>query len=392
MMVDLLELRASGWKQRRKVEGPKTIEQVHADAAEEDARKRRAMGVQDPRAARPASARPGAANPSQPSPTLIARPSSGSFDRNRPVQDIRIMRNEPRQAAPSSPVGPQGQAGRGVARQIERRPSSGDSSLSRRRASSIDNEEISLAPAATNRGAGRGRVSISTPPLNAESPNSSPSLSPALPPPAVAAPAPMSLRKEMTEEKAKEHVQALVQEYWESKDFQEAVTCVRELTSSAYHSILVADALTLSFDKHDRERARTADLLCSLYEAQVISKDSFLRGLQTLLPLLEDLAIDAPKISSYMGEYLSRFVACNILSMSYFSTAVLEEVKDDMLVEKILGFTLKNLLQESQQAFDQAKSDLDIKSLLSDQSPEGVSKFLQKYGLENAFPEYAQAS
>lgn len=60
-------------------------------------------------------------------------------------------------------------------------------------------------------------------------------------------------------------IMAILREYLESGDVEEAGACIGELQLPQYDFYIVKRALTLACDRHDREREATARLLADLY-------------------------------------------------------------------------------------------------------------------------------
>ncbi|KAG8099697.1 hypothetical protein GUJ93_ZPchr0013g34922 [Zizania palustris] len=256
MLRDSIDLRKNKWQQRRKVEGPKKIEEVHRDAAQE-------RHVQSSRLARGSvgsAPRRGAAPmdySSRGSASALASSSQQFGFRGTPshsrghTQDIRLEEKHssdnrtvplPQRKDGAITLGPQGQylVQMGTILPASQEGHSGNKSYSM--------EDLRVK-------------SISA-----------------------------------------------IQEYYSAKDDKEVALCIEELNAPSFYPSVVSLWINDSFDRKDMERELLTKLFVSLCNGQnnLLSKPQLIEGLASVLASLEDALSDAPRAAEYLGRLLAR--------------------------------------------------------------------------------------
>jgi hypothetical protein len=84
-----------------------------------------------------------------------------------------------------------------------------------------------------------------------------------------------------------------LEEYFDSGDADEFITCIAELKSQEYHAEIIKKAISLSLDKNSREKELVSRLLSTLHPT-ILTESDVSNGFQVLLDGLPDLCIDAP--------------------------------------------------------------------------------------------------
>ncbi|KAJ8900293.1 hypothetical protein K2173_024933 [Erythroxylum novogranatense] len=364
MLKDAIDLRKNNWKQRRKVEGPKKIKEVHRDAAQE--RQQQASRL--------------ARNPSTNASTrrvpmdLVTRGSNMLSSPNAQMggfravptqapgfgtQDIRV---EERQAYESRALqiplrqrgddsitlGPQGGLARGMS--IRGPPamvstniadfSSGPGDFKRTSAGLNGFSNVSERPMYNSRedpiprhvpdrfsgGAahdhlgsqdrslihgnrdvrninhGFDRPLATSPPARAQGPASTQNI---------------SSEKVWPEERLREMSMAAIKEYYSARNDKEVLFCIKDLNSPSFYPSMVSLWMNDSFERKDLER----DLLAKLLVKLTLSHDGVLtslqltKGFESVLSTLEDAVNDAPKAAEYLGRIFARTIIEKVVSL-----------------------------------------------------------------------------
>ncbi|CAN6211959.1 unnamed protein product [Urochloa humidicola] len=316
MLRDSIDLRRNKWQQRRKVEGPKKIEEVHRDAAQE----RHAQSSRLGRGPSVSSVPRRGAPPMDYGPrgsSALASPSSqqGSIrgmpphSRGFGTQDIRFeerhqfdSRPLPQRAVKDEAItlGPQGGLARGMS--IRGQPPVSNAELP----SVIDHRRIVSGSNGYNSLADR---------TSGRTPASSQSAGPSQRPTSQEGRPGSSGNKSYSEDELKEKSISAIREYYSAKDEKEVALCIEELNAPSFYPSVVSLWVNDSFDRKDMERELLAKLVVSLCSGRhnLLSKRQLIDGLASVLDSLEDNLSDAPRATEYLGRLLARFVLENIL-------------------------------------------------------------------------------
>lgn len=116
----------------------------------------------------------------------------------------------------------------------------------------------------------------------------------------------------------KHTVESLLDEYWAGGDIEAVVETLREMDLPEFDHFLVKKAVTLSMDRHDREREMTSVLLSALY-SELISPDQMAKGFSALIEALEDLKLDVPDAVDQASNFVARAVVDDILPPSFIA-------------------------------------------------------------------------
>lgn len=125
----------------------------------------------------------------------------------------------------------------------------------------------------------------------------------------------------LTQSEFKLQVQDCLKEYFESCDSDEFIRSIEELQCREFHSDVVKRAVSLSLDKHPRERELVSRLLTCLHPAP-LSDEDMEAGFDTLLDSLDDLTTDVPEapvrapFSQLLVAFQTSHSHCSVLSCS----------------------------------------------------------------------------
>ncbi|TST47713.1 Eukaryotic translation initiation factor 4 gamma 1 [Bagarius yarrelli] len=117
-----------------------------------------------------------------------------------------------------------------------------------------------------------------------------------------AAPTPALIKPSLSEEEVEKKSTAIVEEYLHINDMKEAVQCVKELNSSSLLFVFVRCAVESTLERSTIAREHMGLLLQKLISAAILPPEQYFKGLQEILEVADDMAIDIPHIWLYLAE------------------------------------------------------------------------------------------
>uniref|UniRef100_A0A8C5EGH6 Eukaryotic translation initiation factor 4 gamma 1-like n=1 Tax=Gouania willdenowi TaxID=441366 RepID=A0A8C5EGH6_GOUWI len=143
-----------------------------------------------------------------------------------------------------------------------------------------------------DRGSSRDQGSRDRAPVK-DLPGSAPTPPPSLPNP--------SLSEEEMEKKSK----AIIDEYLHITDLKEALQCVAELNSASMLYVFVRQGLESTLERSTTVREHLGLLLYQLVKVGTLPTEQYYKGLQEILEVAEDMAIDIPHMWLYLAELIT---------------------------------------------------------------------------------------
>ncbi|PPR95379.1 hypothetical protein GOBAR_AA25283 [Gossypium barbadense] len=298
MVRDVLDLRANNWVPRREEVKAKTITEIHSEAEK----------------------------------NLGLRP--GATARTRRMPGMPGMDNDNWEVPRSRPL-PRGD---------------GLGTQSGGRASPVVNKSTSMNQRLLPQGSGglmSGRTSAllqgsSTPP--AKPPNSilgaesvaqaslSPKPAPVEKPPTQAA--------RLNTDDLQRKTRALLEEYFSVRLLDEALQCVEELKSPAYHPEVVKEAISVALEKSPPCVEPVSKLLEYLFIKKVLTARDIGTGCLLYGALLDDIGIDLPKAPNNFGEIIGKLVLAGGLDFKVVKE-ILKKMEDDMYQKAVFDATIR---------------------------------------------------
>uniref|UniRef100_A0A673H3A1 Eukaryotic translation initiation factor 4 gamma 1-like n=1 Tax=Sinocyclocheilus rhinocerous TaxID=307959 RepID=A0A673H3A1_9TELE len=197
------------------------------------------------------------------------------------------------------------------------------------------------------RGDGRGpadsvrRVSSMTENRDRGSRELKPMSAPAPPPPVQAKPA---LNEEELDKKSK----SIIEEYLHINDMKEAVQCVQELNSASLLFVFVRNGVESTLERSTIAREHVGLLFQKLVSARILLPEQYYKGLQEILEIADDMAIDIPHIWLYMAEIITPMLQEGGIPMGQLfrevSKPLLPMGKAAILLVEILNLLCKGLV------------------------------------------------
>ncbi|PQP98400.1 eukaryotic translation initiation factor [Prunus yedoensis var. nudiflora] len=362
MVRDVLDLRANNWVPRREEVKAKTISEIHTEAEKN-------LGLR-PGAA--ASIRSGRNNVTG----AQGNTSPGGFPNNRTglggmmpgmpgMPGTRKMPGMPGidnddWEVPRNRSMPRGDAaGRGQLPFIGKSTSAntrllpqGSGGLTSNRPSAL--LQVSGGPPARPSNYAFGAEPVAQALVSAR-PVVAPSISPLTEKPQASSPAPKLKLDEL-----KKKTVSLLEEYFSVGLLDEALLCVEELRSPAYHPEVVKEAISLALEKSRPCVELLVKLLEYLFSKKVFTASDIRSGCLLYASILNDVGIDLPKAPSNFGEVIGKLILVGGLDFKVVKE-VLKEVDDDYFQGAILeaGLKVVSSSPSGQGVLDSQASDID---------------------------------
>lgn len=126
-----------------------------------------------------------------------------------------------------------------------------------------------------------------------------------------------------------------LEEYFDSCDTDEVIRSIEELKCREYHANIVKKAVSISLDKHPRERELVSRLLTCLHPTPMTDKDME-EGFNILLDSLDDLTTDVPEAKTMVSNFLARAVVDEVLPPAFLSEQN-NKRPGDVVIEKSIS-------------------------------------------------------
>ncbi|KAF6138434.1 hypothetical protein GIB67_028006 [Kingdonia uniflora] len=356
MLRDAIDLRKNRWRQRRTVEGPKKIDQVHRDAAQEReqaSKMARGPGISS-------SARWGQSmdfGPRRPSMMHPSNSQLGGICGLAPpvcgyaVEDYRIGNIHRTMSVPLAQrfihedyitFGPKGGLARGMC--IRDRPLMASipfDDISSRRGDSRSNVvgsdgQVLILQRPHEQANSKVEPILSYGPrrfisqpafeeANSHEQNTS-VISHAIHVQESSAVAQnVTLEETLWSTKHRDVVIGAIREFYSAKDEKEVALCMKEFNCLSFYPSMVSIWVTDSFGRKDTDRDLLAKLLINLNKSRdpLLSQSQLIHGFESVLSTLEDEVYDAPKAAEFLGSILAKLIMENTLSLKVVGWIIL---------------------------------------------------------------------
>ncbi|GMF34444.1 unnamed protein product [Phytophthora lilii] len=403
MLQDLLELRANRWVARRKETKAMTIAEVHAEVAREAKEKERSSGGKSGGHARLQRSHSmnstgsvgsndrrrgsggGASAAWKARAASSVTSSSSSSSNNTPTVDadgwetvtggarpkgLKHRSNSDRFPASSSgaPRHPSG----------TRLTSNAFASLSGKDSGRKERGRSNSSSSSSTRSS-RGREDFGRPPTPSSAKSRSPKPEKEAETEAEATPA-------LTAEAFEKKVKAILDEYVELEDLEEAYTSFTELNAENHYAVIPNKVLNIGLEKGNKEREAIATFLAGLYDRKVVTSAALESALQDVLEFAEDIEIDIPKTLPYLSEMVAPSVVAGSITLPQLVT-MSEHLRYNGKAAKLIGSTLAAVVSCEDEAKVQellAAESVDFMALLAEanRNEESVQAFYKDYSLE----------
>ncbi|XP_036928829.1 eukaryotic translation initiation factor 4 gamma 1-like isoform X1 [Acanthopagrus latus] len=109
----------------------------------------------------------------------------------------------------------------------------------------------------------------------------------------------------LTEEELSKKSTAIIEEYLHINDMKEALQCVQEMNSTELLFVFVRNGLESTLERSTIAREHMGLLLHQLIKTGTLPTLQYYKGLQDILEVAEDMAIDIPHIWLYLAELIT---------------------------------------------------------------------------------------
>ncbi|XP_051770046.1 eukaryotic translation initiation factor 4 gamma 1a isoform X3 [Ctenopharyngodon idella] len=207
---------------------------------------------------------------------------------------------------------------------------------------------------------------------------------PVPPPPAPAKPA-------MSEEELDKKSKSIIEEYLHINDMKEAVQCVQELNSASLLFVFVRNGVESTLERSTIAREHVGLLFQKLVSARILLPEQYYKGLQEILEIADDMAIDIPHIWLYLAEIITPMLQEGGIPMgqlfSEVSKPLLPMGKAAILLVDILNLLCKGLSHKKAGAM-WLEAGLRWKDFLPED--EDVNKFVTEQKMEFTLGEESE--
>ncbi|CAG8593416.1 4525_t:CDS:10, partial [Ambispora leptoticha] len=183
----------------------------------------------------------------------------------------------------------------------------------------------------------------------------------------------------LTAEQAGKKIQSMIDEYWSVLDVEEVSKCMKELPPQHLSEAMLS-FITDVLEKKQKDVDNVAKVFKDLTSKGIVGKADVKKAFEDVLPTVEDLELDVPHVSDFTGQLL------HSAGLEIDETAELISTMDLSNVEpcaaKAMLAYLNALMSEIGEGALENKlkdSSFTIKTIFPKATPEQISKVLDKH-------------
>ncbi|XP_073705918.1 eukaryotic translation initiation factor 4 gamma 1a isoform X2 [Garra rufa] len=211
------------------------------------------------------------------------------------------------------------------------------------------------------------------------------------PMPAPAPPPPVQAKPALSEEELDKKSKSIIEEYLHINDMKEAVQCVQELNSASLLFVFVRNGVESTLERSTIAREHVGLLFQKLVSAKILPPEQYYKGLQEILEIADDMAIDIPHIWLYLAEIITPMLQEGGIPMGQLfrevSKPLLPMGKAAILLVEILNLLCKGLSHKKAGAM-WLEAGLSWKDFLPED--EDVNKFVTEQKMEFTLGEESE--
>ncbi|KAJ3675478.1 hypothetical protein LUZ60_004520 [Juncus effusus] len=137
----------------------------------------------------------------------------------------------------------------------------------------------------------------------------------------------------------KSSITTIISEYFTTGDVQSAASDLNELGFEEYHPLFIKKLISMSMDRHDKQKEMASVLLSSLYN-DILTPTDIKLGFLMLLEASDDLAVDIPNVVDLLAVFISRAIIDEIVPPVFVSKA------RDSLLEDSMGIAVLQIVEK----------------------------------------------
>ncbi|WCJ30121.1 Eukaryotic translation initiation factor isoform 4G-1 [Euphorbia peplus] len=197
------------------------------------------------------------------------------------------------------------------------------------------------------------RPSVTEPPSQAPAPTKATPVPAAVEKPVASAP-------KLNVDELRRKTVLLLKEYFNIRDLGEAMTCVEELKSPAYHPEVVKEAISVGLEENPPCVEQVVKLLEYLLDKKVITAKDIGTGCLLYGSMLDDIGIDLPRAPNNFGEIIGGLVLAKGLDFKVVKE-VLKKMEDDMYKKAVFDAAKRTISNstDGQAVLDSQASDIE---------------------------------
>ncbi|XP_076817515.1 eukaryotic translation initiation factor 4 gamma 3-like isoform X2 [Clavelina lepadiformis] len=201
----------------------------------------------------------------------------------------------------------------------------------------------------------------------------------------------LSSTKTITDEaQIEKEYRGIIKEYFHLVDIKEAYECFSAMivpSASIYHFPRIA--LEMSLEKSSTDRNNVAQLLCNFVKNKRIKTEDYMKGVVENMALAIDIELDLPKVWSCVAEQIAPifYSSGNLIhlrQLSNLAEPLFEEDKAAVFVAEILKCLIKQLSVDTAVQYWN-ESDLHWEQILKTEDQSTIESFLKQHNLEAFF-------
>uniref|UniRef100_A0A8C4GYM2 Eukaryotic translation initiation factor 4 gamma 1 n=1 Tax=Dicentrarchus labrax TaxID=13489 RepID=A0A8C4GYM2_DICLA len=197
----------------------------------------------------------------------------------------------------------------------------------------------------------------------------------------------------LTEEELNKKSTAIIEEYLHINDMKEALQCVQEMNSTQLLFVFVRNGLESTLERSTIAREHMGQLLHQLIKTGILPTQQYYKGLQDILEVAEDMAIDIPHMWLYLAELITPMLHEGGIPMG----ELFREISKPLIPLGIAGVLLVQILTLLCKGMSQKKAgtmwreaDLQWKDFLPED--EDVNKFVTEKDVEFTLGDESEKS
>ncbi|KAA0719054.1 Eukaryotic translation initiation factor 4 gamma 1 [Triplophysa tibetana] len=201
--------------------------------------------------------------------------------------------------------------------------------------------------------------------------------------PAPTPPPPAQSKPALSEDEMDKKSKSIIEEYLHINDLKEALQCVQELNSSSLLFVFVRNGVESTLERSTITREHIGLLFQKLVSAGILPAEEYYKGLQEILEMADDMAIDIPHIWVYLAEIITPMLQEGGIPMGQLfrelSKPLLPMGKAAVLLVELLNLLCKGL-SHKKAGFMWLEAGLSWKDFLPED--EDVNKFVTEKEME----------
>lgn len=208
---------------------------------------------------------------------------------------------------------------------------------------------------------------------------------------APAPPPPVQTKPALSEEELDKKSKSIIEEYLHINDMKEALQCVQELNSASLLFVFVRNGVESTLERSTIAREHVGLLFQKLVSARILPPEQYYNGLQEILEMADDMAIDIPHIWLYLAEIITPMLQEGGIPMGQLfrevSKPLLPMGKAASLLVEILNILCKGLSHKKAGVM-WLEAGLSWKDFLPED--EDVNKFVTEQKMEFTLGEESE--